>query len=325
MLPGQPPQLPIPPAQSPQPPLPPPDLPPPPARVPRKAYAPQIELPDHELQRLANRIEEGFEAAQVDHTERMARFTRAYARWRNRAEPAEAGKEDKANFRVPMTQWQTYIKWAKELEAMFGDDAEIVAEPVGPSDHRSAEKVEAFVNWRVFNSMQFVSPMAVFSFRKILFGRAHALLEWDRRTFRVPMEDGGREDQVCYDGQVFKPLWPDDLVVPGEDAETIQDFSWVIRKFDATPDDLLHGEDDGTYANISDNLDQILAWSEQRQRRTYDDPMKREADEAEGVVREGSMSAANTLRRRASEGVAAGPVGDAGPSPVFVSRVKSVS
>jgi hypothetical protein len=263
---------------------------------PRRAFAPQIELPKPELTRLISRIEDDYQGAIWDHDARMRRFTAYYARWRDLASDPPLGQERKPNFRVPLLQWQTYAKWAKELDSLFGENAEIVAEAVGPSDHRRVHKVALFENWRVFTSMRIVQPAALFSFRKILFGHTHAYAPWERRTFLVPMDDGSWEEQVDYEGPAFEPLWPDDLIVPAEDAHTIQDFSFVLHKFRLTPDQLLRGEAIGKFQGIDEIFEDVLRYAEGGRERDYQsDTTKLVSDEAEGVVRD-SLSTVGSLR-----------------------------
>lgn len=263
----------------------------------RRAFAKQIALPPHELGRLGNRIEDDYNAALSDHDARMARFQRYYARWRNLAETPALGEEELPNFQVPLLQWQLYSKWAKTMDSLFGTDAEIMAEPIGPADQKQVHKGKRFMDWRIFTSMGLVSPAAVFTFRQILFGRSHVHMPWIRKTFRVPLEDGTWDDDVAYEGPGFDPIWPDDLLVPAEDAKTIQDFSYCIRKFRATPFELLEGERSGIYQGVSEHLQQLVDFAADGDVRDYEsDTIKQEMDQAEGVTREGNLSAAGSLR-----------------------------
>ncbi len=260
-----------------------------------KAFAPQLTLGKNELSRLANRIQEDYRNALSDHEARMRRFQRYYMRWRGRSEQTESGAEGKSNYRVPLTQWQVYAKLAKEMASLFGADAEVHARPIGPNDQRIVRKVSCFCTWLVFSAMKIINPATVFNFRKILFGRAHAYAPWVRDTYDVPMAYGKMEEEVAYEGPSFQPLWPDDLIVPAEDVQSIHDFSFVLRKYRATPDELLDGE--GTlYQGITDNFEQILmSNSQRRQRDGESEVVKQEKDISEGVIYEGNLSAANAL------------------------------
>jgi hypothetical protein len=258
----------------------------------KKAGGVQLKFPANELTRLKHRIEEDYNAAISDHEERMRRFQQYYLRWRGRTEPVGTRTP---LFRVPVTQWHVYSKWAKEQASLFGADAQVVAKPVGPNDQRQTRKIERFENWRLFSSMKIQNPAAIFNFRKILFGRSHAYAPWVRDTYQVPLQDGGQTELVSFEGPAFYPLWPDDLIVPAEDVETIHDFSFVLRKYRATPNDLLRG-DGGLYQGIRQNFDSIVQHSMNRRTRDdRDDRVKQVKDAAEGVLYEGNLSAGNCL------------------------------
>ncbi|MCC7235588.1 MAG: hypothetical protein IT163_09815 [Bryobacterales bacterium] len=264
---------------------------------PRRAFAPQIELPSHELTRLIQRIETDYNGALADHEARMRRFVRYYSRWRDLDDPRSIEDSKRSKYRVPLMQWQVYAKWAKEVDSLFGEDAEIIAEAVGPSDFRTTHKVAKFMNWRCFNSMKLVRKAALFSFRKILFGRSHAYAPWETRTFQVPMDDGSMQEMVDYDGPGFDPRWPDDLMVPAEDAASIQEFSFVLDKARFTPDQLLRGQDAGRFQKIDELMDLIVGYAENnRARDDESEPLRMVSDEAEGVTRDSALSSAGALR-----------------------------
>jgi hypothetical protein len=262
------------------------------ARI-RKPDARQLDLPERERDRLAKRIEEDYENAISDHERRMARFVSYYKRWRPRSEESSDGD---TLYRVPITQWQIFSKLAKEMSALFGADSQVIAKPIGANDQRHAKKIGCFETWRLFSSMRIQNPAVVFNFRKILFGRSIAYAPYHRDIYYVPTIDGNEEEVVAYDGPGFFPEWPDDIIVPAEDATSIQDFSFAIRKVRLTPDQLLRGEDQGKYVNIHRNFKEILERSLEGRRRDYrGDEMKAEKDLAEGVLYDGSLSARNAI------------------------------
>lgn len=265
-------------------------------RLIRKADAQQLTLAKNELVRIENRIQEDVRGALADHEARMRRFTRYYASWRGRTEVPALGEEDAANFRVPITKWQVTSKWAKEHASLFGDDAEVTARPVGPDDQRRVKKIARFMTWLVFDHMRIPNKASTFNFRKVLFGRSHAYAPWTRDTYQVPLIDGSEGIDVAYEGPDFITLWPDDLIVPAEDVQSIHDFSWVVRKYRATPDELLRGEDEGRYQRITERFSDIVNFASHRRQRDFETEMvKREKDLAEGVLYEGNLSAANCL------------------------------
>jgi hypothetical protein len=88
-------------------------------------------------------------------------------------------------------------------------------------------------------------------------------------------------------------------VAPAEPAETLHDFSWISRRVQVTPQQLLDGEADGRYVNIKKNFKNILVTASHRNQRTaVGDEIKREKDAAEGVEMEGAQSAGSTPHAR---------------------------
>jgi hypothetical protein len=261
-----------------------------------EAFAPQIVLSQNESGRLSNRIREDFFNSLTDHDARMRRFQRYYQRWRARTDMPPIGEADESDFRVPITQWQTYSKLAKEMAQLLGNDAEIIAKPIGPSDQRKVKKISRYMTWLVFDAMRLPNEMTIFDFRRILFGRSHAYCPWRRDTFWVPMKDGTMAEDVSFEGPGFETLWPDDILVPAEDVRSLQEFSYVIRKYRATPDQLLRGEASGQYQGITDDYNEIAHFATHKRQRDFESELvKREKDYAEGVSYEGNLSGANTM------------------------------
>ena len=251
--------------------------------MPRQPRDYLLQLSDQERDRLRARIDADYQNALSDHKKRMERSMRMYRSWRDRYEPNPLGEENASNFRVPLTRWYTWTKLAKTMDSLFGEDAEVVAIPTGPSDERNVRKVSRYMSWRVLDSMRLVNPLTTFFFRAILFGRAHAFAPWSEA------------DERCS----FTPLWPDDFVVPAEDVDTLHEFSWVLRRYPVTPNELLIGETEGRYDSIRDHRDQILASALAGDRNTLGqqgDEVKTEKDEAEGVIYQSGLSARERLQ-----------------------------
>ena len=55
-------------------------------------------------------------------------------------------EHEKSNFHVPLTQWQILAKLAKEVDALLGDEAEVVVRPIGPADAKLAPKISRYMN-----------------------------------------------------------------------------------------------------------------------------------------------------------------------------------
>ncbi len=262
----------------------------------RRADAAQLKLSPREMERLALRIEDDYRAAIAEHDARIRRFQSYYRRWRSLAEQAPAGEDQNPDFQVPLTQWQLSSKWAKEHAALFGADHDIQASPIGPHDQSIARKVSLFMTWAAFKHIKIQNPAAVFDFRKILFGRAHAYSPWKRESYDVPTIDGGYAEQVVYEGPSFEPLWPDDLIVPAEEVDSLHQFTFLIRKLRVTPQALLDGEEDGIYQGIERDWEEILnAAGDKVQRSAESDVIRAEKDRAEGVAYEGSQSTGDVM------------------------------
>lgn len=259
----------------------------------------QLKWPDAEVQRIGNRVLSDYQSALSDHNRRLKRWAEYYRRWRAKVDPPAPGEEDMSNLAVPYIRWNIFTKWAKEMDSLFGDDAEIVAVPVGPSDYRKDTKISRYMTWRVFSSMKLLGPFCEFVCRKLVFGRSIAYSPWKRETFEVPnpARGGKRETVVDYEGPDFTPLWPDDFVVPAEEVRSLHEFSWVIRKFRVTPDQLLQGEQEGRYQGITKNWETIVnAARASIQRDFQGDEIKLEADDAEGISYQRPLSAGEMLR-----------------------------
>ena len=249
----------------------------------------QLKLSDQEVQRLGDRVSMDYRAALGDHQRRMDRWAEYFNRWNATPDQNTAGSED-SNLPVPYLQWNVLTKLAKEMDSLFGDDAQIVAEPVGKSDYKKAKKVGRYMTWRVFNSMKLLNRFCVFLLRKILFGRSFAYAPYVRKAYTVK----GKEI-VDYEGPDFQPQWPDDIVLPAEDHETIHEFSFVIRKYRATPEELLTGEEEGRYRNIKNQFKTIVDLAQPKQREPEGEQVKLEKDIAEAVQMQMPLSAGGTL------------------------------
>jgi hypothetical protein len=260
--------------------------PPPPAGQAPVQHEFQLKWPEAEISRLASKIQIDYRAAIADHNRRIQRWREYYRRWRCSVGPPAQGEEAASNVPVPFIRWNIFTKWAKEMDSLFGDDAEIVAIPVGPSDYRKDKKISRYMTWRVFNSMKLLNPFCEFVLRKLIFGKSVAYSPWKRDTFEV----AGKEI-VDYDGPGFDPLWPDDFIVPAEEVKTLHQFSFVIRRYRITPDDLLAGEETGRYQGVTKNWDTILGLAREGLRRDSEgEEIKREKDEAEGVLYDRPLS-----------------------------------
>lgn len=255
----------------------------------------QLKLPESEVRKLGQQVFENYRDALADHNARIERWTEYFRRWSARVDPAGIGEQEHSNFPVPVIRWNIAQKWAQDTDAIFGDQAQIVAVPVGPSDYRNDTKISCYMTWRVFDDMKLTNRIAQFELYKILYGRAVAYAPWCEKKFEFPTSNGVQE-HTYYKGPDFQVIEPDDFIAPAEMAETLHDFSWVIRKYRTTPNELLIGEGEGRYQGIKKNFDLILKSAWRRQQRDYEgDEIKLEKDDAEGVMRQSGLSIGNTL------------------------------
>lgn len=274
----------------------------------------QIRVSEVESNRLRNAIWQDFLSAQSNHDARMERFVRYYRMWRGL--PVNKHPEQ---LQVPMLKWVTFAHWSRVMQALLGDDAEIIAKPSSPGpDEKLAAKVGKYMTWRLFEYMRGVPSFAAWTFRACIFGRAHAFMPYEQDFFwqRMPEKDAGVDaldaanirwapagrgmvdvEQMCYDGPKLIPLWPSEIVLPAQDgANSVADFDWKIRRRRITPQDLLDGETRGLFQNVRTNWDLIYRTSQQRMERDYTyDWEKISADEAEGVSYANVMGTRNSV------------------------------
>lgn len=248
----------------------------------------QISVPDSEKQKLGDRIEQDFNLSKASHLNWSTRAAGWMKRWETRVSAPRAGDDGKPNHVVPLIQWQVFNKLARDMQAMLGDEAEITARATAAEDQAKVHKVGRYMTSRLFDQMEITSPLCVFEFRRILNGWAVAHRPWWRREFNTLQN--GKPKRVCdYEGPGFFPMEPDDLVLPAERGITsIQEFSFCIRRYRATVDDLQRG--DGTlYQGTSDKefVRRAIAWAQNSPSNDYmmlgQDPVREERERSEGI------------------------------------------
>lgn len=192
-----------------------------------------MNITERELERLKQRIVTNQASAWSAHEGRVKNCREYLRQWNNRVKPPAAGEEEDSNFSVPYTQSVIIGKWAKVLQSLFGDDAEIVAEASGPSDVKTALRAGKFATVAFLRMMPSAAlTLAEFAFKIIIYGRAHCFRRW------VKGEDGA--GNVIYEGPRVWALDPEDVVVPAEErVQCVQDFSWSHRMYWISPDEFL--------------------------------------------------------------------------------------
>ncbi len=251
----------------------------------------QITLSDREKNRLESRIRMDADGARSNHDRRNRKFERILRMWRG-LNVTGGNKNDGPDFQVPMIKWTVFAQWARCMNSLIGEDAEIIAEARSPEGQRNSKKVGSYLTWRIFEYMQMLGELAPFVFRAILLGRAHAEIlydqeyYWERPTDSNGKPTGGPDvEKLCYDGPRMRALWPSQLILPAQDnVQTVTDFAWKIRRNRLTPQQLLTGERRGRYQGIKANYPLIVGQAAQRQDRDLMwDEDRQVSDQAEGI------------------------------------------
>ena len=265
----------------------------------------QLIISEQEAARLKERLWSDYIGARSNHDRRILKFRRFYRMWKG-LNVTRGYVDDGPDFQVPMVKWITSGQWARMMQALLGDDAEIVAKPTSPVEQKIASKVGKYTTWRFFEYMRAINQLSPFVFRGLLFGRSHAEIRYDQETYwerRDPrtvdfkkLKDEGLDffrnsdgsvdvEVMAYDGPRMEALWPSEFIVPAQDnVNEPGDFEWKIRRRRMTPQQLLDGEKKGHYQGIRENWEAIMGDAHQRQERDYWwDDEKVDSDEAEGV------------------------------------------
>ncbi len=260
----------------------------PPVKPPDKPAASQqykqLNVSDREKNRLAAQIWMDADGARSNHDRRFRKFDRILRMWRG-LNVTGGNNNDGADFQVPMIKWTTFAQWARCMNSLIGDDAEIIAEARSPNGQKNAKKVGAYMTWRFFEYMKALGELAPFVFRAILLGRAHAEVIYEQEYYWERDQQGNDVEKLCYDGPKIRALWPSQLILPTQDnIQTVTDFAWKIRRNRLTPQQLLIGEKRGRYQGIKDNYSLIVGQAAQRQTRdVLWEGDRVVSDEAEGV------------------------------------------
>ncbi len=245
----------------------------------------QLELSDRERNRLESRIRMDADGARSNHDRRTRKFERILRMWRG-LNVTGGNATDGPDFQVPMIKWTVFAQWARCMNSLIGDDAEIIAQARTPDGQKNAKKVGAYLTWRIFEYMQALGELAPFVFRSILLGRGHAEIIYEQEYYwERDQKTGVDVEKLCYDGPRIRALWPSQLILPAQDnVQTVTDFAWKIRRNRLTPQTLLTGERRGRYQRIKENYALIVGQAAQRQDRDLMwDEDRKVSDQAEGV------------------------------------------
>ena len=145
----------------------------------------QLELSEESADRLIRRIEEDYSNDSADLEGRNAALARWYKLWRVARDMNGFPEEEKPNFKIPMVLWQILAKLAKEIDALLGEESEIVVSPIGESDARNTAKVRRWMGWRVKQSLKLFKKLYVHLLQKSVMGTSIGHLYWKTKKRTV--------------------------------------------------------------------------------------------------------------------------------------------
>ena len=253
----------------------------------------QLKLGEEERKALSLSIRDDWSLDSRDMENRNKAYKRWYKLWRAADASAEFPAEDVSNFHIPLTQWNVLTKLAKEIDALLGDDSEVMARPVGPSDAKKAPVVARYMNWRVKISLKLFEKLYDYLLQKGVLGTSIAFLGWARRerqVIRLVEEEKQEEftaiDEITglefpstrtvkklvrreetvvdFEGPELKVENIEDWAIPPM-ARTIDEADHLERRLRLTVDELLQMADDGFLDKevlSGDNLHKLRRFAE---------------------------------------------------------------
>ena len=245
---------------------------------------PQLQLSPAEIQNLATQIRIDYDSAQSEHSTRMKRWNEMYRRLMMILEQSGADTRGNDNSEVPAMLWTVLEHIAAEHQAIFAPDAYIDGSPRGDADVKLAGVVAAGMNWLVYSAVDLDRKWPRFAFYRSFFGRGFAYRPYEVRTFEGIRADGSFGEVVAYNAPEFYPIWPDNLILPAEEFQSLQEASFVIHREFLTLPELVRGEQAGRFFGISENYAKLTAFARNRNmRNNVGQEMTRSRDLVEGV------------------------------------------
>jgi len=189
----------------------------------------QLKLSDADRERLKTRITDDFQDDSSDFDNRNQAMKRWYRLWRNAMEINGFPDQEKSNFSIPLCLWIIKAILAKELDALLGEESEIVVSPIGKTDITRQEKVKKWMNWRIKNSLKLYRKLYDYLLQKRIFGTTIGYVPWvtKRRTVKKmvaveqpPIPTEGADPNTGLPTIVMKPQPP----VMEEREEEVLDY-----------------------------------------------------------------------------------------------------
>jgi hypothetical protein len=249
----------------------------------------QILLGETEQKKMVTWIQDALGQAKPAMDRRMEKNRTYHQKWRAKASETPDDEEGGNNFQVGLLQATLLNQLSENYNSLWGDGAGVKAIPVGEADVRTAHKVSRFASWRWFSSMPNTRPrMALFDFRRTLFGRSFMLRDYHREEYMIRTPEGEDRPAVWYWGPRIIPLRNSDVITPAEEVESVQDFTWVGRRVTrVTVAELLAGEGK-KYVRIRERLSMLLDTAPSSERGhdasvEMSEPAESKDDDAEGL------------------------------------------
>ena len=173
--------------------------------------------------------------------------------------PAVKHYQGRANLVVPAAYRSVETLHARIMQTLFSSDRWFRCQPQEESDKERAEDVEALLRWET-SRKQVPKEYADFIKQSEIFGNSFAKVYWDFRTKRrvrkVKLEDGSTRREYYEDarqnGPVFKMIHIEDIYVPTNTVNTIEDQPFIIERAMITEAELNSMADAGIYENVGD-------------------------------------------------------------------------
>jgi hypothetical protein len=209
-----------------------------------------LAMGETERKRLARHIEQEINVANADHQERLRRFAKYRDMFRQWTQPPRKGEEHVSPYRVPIFLWTLLAAWSRMVDAVTGEDSEVVAEPRGPSDQKVVTKIARYFDW-LLDMSGWTRTWLVWSLRALIYGRAFVYRPWELRV------DG--DGNTVYDGPSVLPLEPEQVILPGVKAAIdVHTAPWVALQFERSPQSLLDGERAGRYFGVKEDFGTLV-------------------------------------------------------------------
>lgn len=267
----------------------------------------QLKLSREELDALKSRITSDYLGAIQDHKVRMLKCAEQERMWRE-IEGLLGGAEGKSNFRVPLTTALLMAKHAREVDALFGNNAAVNAMSRGPTDANFSKRVGLAMTWQLYENMRALKAIALWSLRRLKHGRAFAKIPWEKKFYNSTKIDDDPDSPtngqritrrvVYHSGPAIYPLDNDHIILPASvdgrtNFDSVQNAAFLHHRYWDTPTNMLlnESEPDGPqnengdyYQGISANWERIVRYARMgRDRDSEQDSTQIEKDLAAGV------------------------------------------